>query len=77
MVILDKLTSPYHPQANSLDERFNQTFKSALEKLVSEKQNDFKVSIYVSIWHSVSTSDSSEDGKSSSIGSFACLPNIK
>jgi transposase InsO family protein len=43
--IRNKLTSPYHPQANSLDERFNQTFKSALEKLVNEKQNDWDVYI--------------------------------
>ena len=43
--IKNKLTSPYHPQANGLDERFNQTFKSALEKLVNEKQNDWDVYI--------------------------------
>jgi hypothetical protein len=43
--IRHKLASLYHPQANGLDERFNQTFKRALEKLVNEKQNDWDVYI--------------------------------
>ena len=41
--IKHKLTSPYHPQANGLDECFNQTLKRALEKLVNTKQNDWDV----------------------------------
>jgi transposase InsO family protein len=41
--IKHKLTSPYHPQANGLDERFNQTLKRALEKLVNTRQNDWDV----------------------------------
>jgi hypothetical protein len=41
--IKHKPTSPYHPQANGLDERFNQTLKRALEKLVNTRQNDWDV----------------------------------
>ena len=41
--IKHKLTSPYHPQANGLDEHFNQTLKRAPEKLVNTRQNDWNV----------------------------------
>jgi hypothetical protein len=41
--IKHKLTSPYHPQANGLDEHFNQTLKRAPEKLVNTRQNDWDV----------------------------------
>ena len=41
--IKHKLTSPYNPQANGLDERFNQTLKRALEKLANTRQNDWDV----------------------------------
>ena len=36
-----KITSAYHPQSNGLDERFNQTLKYQLQKLVNEHQNDW------------------------------------
>ena len=35
------VTSAYHPQANGLDERFNQTLKAQLQKLVNEHQDDW------------------------------------
>ena len=54
--IRHKLTSPYHPQANGLGERFNHTFKRALEKLVNEKQNDCDVYMY-SAYVNASTKD--------------------
>ena len=36
-----KITSAYHPQSNGLDERFNQTLKSQLQKLVNDHQDDW------------------------------------
>ena len=36
--IQHRLTSPYHPQANGLDERFNQTITNALAKFSVEKR---------------------------------------
>ena len=33
-----RLTSAYHPQSNGLDERFNQTLKTSLQRLVNEHQ---------------------------------------
>ena len=36
-----KITSAYHPQSNGLDERFNQTLKYQLQKLVNEHQDDW------------------------------------
>ena len=36
-----KITSAYHPQSNGLDERFNQTLKAQLQKLVNENQNNW------------------------------------
>ena len=35
-----KITSAYHPQSNRLDEHFNQTLKSQLQKLVNDHQDD-------------------------------------
>ena len=35
------MTSAYHPQSNGLDERFNQTLKSQLQKLVNDRQDDW------------------------------------
>ena len=40
-----KIASPYHPQTNGLQERFNQTFERALMKCVNEKQNDWDMHI--------------------------------
>ena len=37
----NKITSAYHPQSNGLDERFNQTLKAQLQKLVNEHQDDW------------------------------------
>eukprot|EP00731_Ephydatia_muelleri_P018182 Em0011g222a len=34
-----RLTTPYHPQANGLDERFNQTLQNMLVKYVSSKKD--------------------------------------
>ena len=36
-----KITSAYHPQSNRLDERFNETLKYQLQKLVNEHQDDW------------------------------------
>ena len=36
-----KITSAYHPQSNGLDERFNQTLKAQLQKLVNNHQDDW------------------------------------
>ena len=36
-----KITSAYHPQSNGLDERFNQTLKAQLQKLVNENQDNW------------------------------------
>ena len=36
-----KITSAYHPQSNGLDERFNQTLKAQLQKLVNDHQDDW------------------------------------
>ena len=36
-----RVTSAYHPQSNGLDERLNQTLKSALQKLVNESEDDW------------------------------------
>ena len=36
-----RMTSAYHPQSNGLDERFNQTLKSQLQKLVNDRQDDW------------------------------------
>lgn len=33
-----RLTTPYHPQANGLVERFNQTIQTMLVKFISEKR---------------------------------------
>ena len=35
------ITSAYHPQSNGLDERFNQTLKVQLQKMVNEHQNNW------------------------------------
>lgn len=40
-----KIASPYHPQTNGLQERFNQTLERALMKCVNEKQNDWDMHI--------------------------------
>ena len=36
-----RMTSAYHPQLNGLDEQFNQTLKSQLQKLVNDRQDDW------------------------------------
>ena len=36
-----RVTSTYHPQSNGLDERFNQTLKSSLQRLVNSNQNNW------------------------------------
>ena len=36
-----KITSEYHPQSNGLDERFNQTLKAQLQKMVNDHQDDW------------------------------------
>ena len=36
-----RVTSAYHPQANGLDERLNQTLKAALQKLVNDNHDDW------------------------------------
>lgn len=38
-----RISSVYHPQTNSLDERMNQTLKGALVKSVNENQDDWDV----------------------------------
>ncbi len=43
--IKHRLTSPYHPQANGLDERFNQTLVNALAKHVQDDRTLWDVSI--------------------------------
>ena len=40
-----RIASPYHPQTNGLQERFNQTLERALMKCVNEKQNDWDMHI--------------------------------
>ena len=35
------VTSAYHPQANGLDEQFNQTLKAQLQRMVNEHQDDW------------------------------------
>ena len=35
------ITSAYHPQSNGLDERFNQTLKAQVQKMVNEHQDDW------------------------------------
>ena len=40
-----KIASPYHPQTNGLQERFNQTLEKTLMKCVNEKQNDWDMRI--------------------------------
>ena len=35
------VTSAYHPQSNDLTERFNQTLKTALLKVVNDAQNNW------------------------------------
>ena len=37
-----RLTSPYHPQANGLDERFNQTISRALAKFAADRHSDWE-----------------------------------
>lgn len=39
------VTGAYHPQANGLDERFNQTLKAQLQKLVNEHQDDWDTTL--------------------------------
>ena len=36
-----KITIAYHPQSNGLDERFNQTLKAQLQKLVNDHQDNW------------------------------------
>ena len=36
-----RVTSAYHPQSNGLDERFNQTLKTSLQRLVNEHQTNW------------------------------------
>ena len=36
-----RVTSAYHPQSNGLTERFNQTLKTTLMKLINDEQNDW------------------------------------
>ena len=36
-----KITSAYYPQSNGLGERFNQTLKAQLQKLVNENQDNW------------------------------------
>ena len=35
------VTSAYHPQSNGLTERFNQTLRTALLKVVNDAQNNY------------------------------------
>ena len=53
--IKHRLTSPYHPQANGLDERFNQTLVNALAKHVQDDRTLWDVSI-TTIVYSYNTS---------------------
>ena len=36
-----RVTSAYHPQSNSLTERFNQTLQTALVKIINTDQDDW------------------------------------
>ena len=40
-----RLTTPYHPQANGLDERFNQTLVRSLAKYAQEKRNTWDANL--------------------------------
>eukprot|EP00731_Ephydatia_muelleri_P016252 Em0009g676a len=40
-----QFTTPYHPQANGLDERWNQTLKNMIVKFLNEKKEDWDVYI--------------------------------
>ena len=39
--ITRRLTTPYHPQANGFDERFNQTLQNMLAKFVQSKKSSW------------------------------------
>ena len=40
-----RLTTPYHPQANGLDERFNQTLINTLSKFAQDNRNSWDVKL--------------------------------
>ena len=45
MGINHRLTTAYHPQANGLDERFNQTLKNAIAKYSQESKDEWDVKL--------------------------------
>ena len=45
-----RISAPYHPQTNGLDERFNQTLVNCLTKLVGEQQDKWDEYIDVALF---------------------------
>ena len=45
--IKHRLTSPFHPQTNDLDERFNQTLMNGLAKHIQDNRTHWDASIYI------------------------------
>ena len=45
-----RISAPYHPQTNGLDERFNQTLVNCLTKLVGEHQDKWDEYIDVALF---------------------------
>ena len=76
MGIDHRLTTAYHPQANGLDERFNQTLKNAIAKYSHDHRDEWDVNLGELVYaYNTSFQESTKHSPFEAMfGRVACLP---
>lgn len=68
-----RLTTAYHPQANGLDERFNQTLCNAIAKVTGEEHDTWDERIPESVYAYNTSVQVSDTSNVSILHKFMCL----